>query len=159
MQEIIEELKRRGKLISTMESCTGGGVANAITNVSGSSSVIREAVVTYANEVKIKYGVDPKIIETYTVYSMETANSMSKAITEWTGSDYGIGVTGQINDPDPENIVDNSNKIYISVYDKENDKFYNRSLTALNATRQLNKDYIIDTIIDIMKSEVFNYGK
>ena len=151
MQEIVEELIKRNKTISTMESCTGGHIVDAITNIEGSSAILKFSAVTYSNEYKIKMGVSKDIIDTYTVYSMETANEMSKTISIFTNSNYGIGITGQINNVDPANIVDNSNKIYISVYDKDNDKFYNKEITALDSNRKTNKDYILDTVISIMK--------
>ena len=151
MQEIVEELIKRNKTISTMESCTGGHIVDAITNIEGSSAILKFSAVTYSNEYKIKMGVSKDIIDTYTVYSMETANEMSKTISIFTNSNYGIGITGQINNVDPANIVDNSNKIYISVYDKDNDKFYNKEITALDSNRKTNKDYILDTVVSIMK--------
>ena len=52
MEEIIEKLIKNNKTISTMESCTGGGVANAITNISGASEVLKFSAVTYSNELK-----------------------------------------------------------------------------------------------------------
>ena len=52
MQEVIELLKKKGLTISTMESCTGGGVVNALTNVPGASEVLQFSAVTYSNEYK-----------------------------------------------------------------------------------------------------------
>ncbi len=69
-KEIIEILTERNETIATMESCTGGGVANAITNIEGSSNVLKFSAVTYSNEYKIKMGVDSKVIDEYSVYSM-----------------------------------------------------------------------------------------
>jgi len=151
MKEIVEKLIELNKTISTMESCTGGGVANAITNIEGASSILKFSAVTYSNQYKIKMGVSEEIIDKYTVYSMETANEMSKNICIYTNSNYGIGITGQINRMDPANIVDNSNKIYISIYDNDNDKFYNKELIAVNDTRIKNKEIIIDNIINMLK--------
>ena len=68
MQQIINLLKEKNKTISTMESCTGGGVANAITNIEGASEVLRFCAVTYSNEYKIKMGVSEEVINTYSVY-------------------------------------------------------------------------------------------
>ena len=68
MKQIINLLKEKNKTISTMESCTGGGVANAITNIEGASEVLRYSAVTYSNEYKIKMGVSEEIINTYSVY-------------------------------------------------------------------------------------------
>ena len=155
MKEIVEELIKRGKTISTMESCTGGHVVDAITSIEGSSAVLKFSAVTYSNEFKIKMGVSEETIDLYTVYSMETAKAMSKAISEFTNSNYGVGVTGQINRVDPANIVDNSNQIYISVYDRDQEQYYTRTLTALDKPRKDNKDYILEQVEDIIKSDIF----
>ena len=93
MKEIIEKLTKLGKTISTMESCTGGGIANAITNIEGASEVLKFSAVTYSNEFKIKMGVSSKVIDKYSVYSMEVAKEMSKNISIFTSSNYGVGIT------------------------------------------------------------------
>ncbi len=93
MEKVVEKLRVLHKTISTMESCTGGGLANTITNVEGSSDVIKFSAVTYSNEFKIKMGVSKGVIDTYSVYSMETAMEMSKSICQFTNSDYGVGIT------------------------------------------------------------------
>ena len=54
MKEIVEKLIKLNKTISTMESCTGGYVANGITNIPGASSVFMFGAITYSNEYKIK---------------------------------------------------------------------------------------------------------
>ena len=72
-KKIIHLLQKQQKTIATMESCTGGGVVNAITNMEGASEVLHFSAVTYSNEYKIKMGVSKEIIDQYTVYSMETA--------------------------------------------------------------------------------------
>lgn len=151
MKNIVEKLTKLNKTIATMESCTGGGVANAITNVEGASTVLKFSAVTYSNEYKIKMGVSKDVINKYTVYSMETANEMSKNISLFANSNYGVGITGQINRTDPANVVDKNNEIYISIYDKDNDIFYNKALIALSDTRDNNKKYIIDNIINMLE--------
>lgn len=150
MKEIVELLIENNKTISTMESCTGGAVANSITNIEGASSVLKFSTVTYSNEFKIKMGVNKNIIDKYTVYSTETANEMSKNISKFSNSDYGIGITGQINKIDPNNITNENNKIYISIYDRDNDKYYNEVLTAINGARSENKEIIIDKIVEML---------
>ena len=150
MEELVNRLIELNKTISTMESCTGGGVANAITNIEGASSILKFSAVTYSNEYKIKMGVSKDVIDKYTVYSMETANEMSKNISMFSNSDYGVGITGQINRFDPANVVDNCNKIYISTYDRENDKFYERTITSIDDSRIKNKEMIIDDIKNML---------
>ena len=131
-----------------MESCTGGGVVNEITNVEGAGEVIKFSAVTYANDFKIKMGVNPEIINKYTVYSIETVEEMSKNIAFFANSDYGIGVTGKLNRADKRNLCGEDNIVYISIYDKEKDKFYNHRIVAEKSYRTENKNYIIETIID-----------
>ena len=147
MKEIIKKLIKKNKTISTMESCTGGGVANAITNISGASEVLKFSAVTYSNEFKIKMGVDANKIEKYTVYSKETAMEMSKNISLFTNSNYGIGITGKLNRQDKNNKFGSNNKVYISIYDKELDKFYNYNIIVDKKTRKENKQLIINFII------------
>ena len=48
-------------------------------------------------------GVNSELIEEYSVYSPEVAKDMARAITEYTNSNYGIGITGKLNKPDPNN--------------------------------------------------------
>ena len=150
-KNIVEKLIDKNKTISTMESCTGGGVANSITNIEGSSEILKFSAVTYSNEFKIKMGVDKNIIDKYTVYSIETAQEMSRNISDFTNSNYGVGITGQINRQDPNNITEEDNKIYISIYDKDNNKYYNETLIAINSSRSDNKEVIINKIVEMLK--------
>ncbi len=146
MQEIIEKLTKLGKTISTMESCTGGGVSNAITNIEGASEVFKYGAVTYSNEFKIKMGVSSEIIDKYSVYSMEVANEMSKSICLYTNSNYGIGITGKLNRVDRFNPYGEDNIVYISIYDSDNDKYYNKEIKTFKATREQNKKLVIKEI-------------
>jgi nicotinamide-nucleotide amidase len=151
MKEIIEILTRLNKTIATMESCTGGGIANAITNVEGSSEVLKFSAVTYANEYKIKMGVSKDVIDQYSVYSIEVANEMSKKISDFAQADYGIGVTGKLNRVDKHNLSGQDNLVYISIYDRDNNQFYNMSIKVTMISRQENKDLVIEKIINELK--------
>lgn len=152
MKEVVELLNKNNKTISTMESCTGGGVANAITNIEGSSSIFMFGAVTYSNEYKIKMGVNRNIIEKYSVYSMETAIEMSRSISAYTSSNYGVGITGKINKADPSNPYGEDNKIFISIYDKDNDRYHNEEITASSVSRSQNKEIIIKEITEMLLS-------
>lgn len=147
---LVELLTNNNKTISTMESCTGGGVANAITNIEGASEVLKFSAVTYSNEYKIKMGVNPDIIEKYSVYSIETANEMSEKISMFTNSDYGIGITGKLNIADKNNQIGLDNIVYISIYDSLNTKFYNESIKVSMKNRKENKELIIKYIANMM---------
>lgn len=150
MKKIIEKLTNLNKTISTMESCTGGGIANAITNIEGSSEVFKFSAVTYSNEYKIKMGVDKNIIDEYSVYSMETANEMSKNISNFTNSNYGVGITGKLNRVDRFNPYGLDNVVYISIYDKDNNKYYNSIVEAKLSTRKDNKELVINEVITLL---------
>ncbi len=150
MKEIIEKLTNLNKTISTMESCTGGGIANAITNIEGASEVFKFTAVTYSNEYKIKMGVDKNIIDEYSVYSMETANEMSKNISKFTNSNYGVGITGKLNRVDRFNPYGLDNVVYISIYDKDNNKYYNSIVEAKLSTRKDNKELVINEVIKLL---------
>lgn len=150
MQEIVEKLIKLNKTISTMESCTGGCVANTITNIEGSSEVFKFGAVTYSNEYKIKIGVSKNVIDKYTVYSIKTANEMSKKISDYTDSNYGIGITGKLNREDVNNMTNLNNIVYISIYDKDNDKFITQTLSVLECSRETNKEMIVRIIIKML---------
>ena len=103
MERIVKKLIELNKTISTMESCTGGGLANAITNIPDASRVIHGAVVTYSNEEKEKEGVSKELIDRYSVYSEEVAKDMAYNVSKTRNSDYGVGITGKLNKPDENN--------------------------------------------------------
>lgn len=152
MKEIIEILTKNKETISTMESCTGGGIANAITNIEGASEVFKYSAITYSNEYKIKMGINKKTIDKYTVYSKEVANEMSKCITDYTESDYGIGVTGKLNRVDKFNPYGEDNIVYISIYSKNKDKYYNATVECTESSRKDNKELVINTIVYLLKT-------
>lgn len=153
LKGIVKLLSKQNKTLATMESCTGGAIVNAFTNIDGSSNVIKYSAVTYSNEYKIKMGVDKDIIDKYTVYSMEVADEMSKAISLFACSDYGIGITGKLNKVDKSNPYGSNNIVFVSIYDRSNNKFYNSVIKVLKGTRSSNKEIILNKIIELL-SEV-----
>lgn len=157
MKEIVELLIKKHKTIATMESCTGGFIASSITDIEGASEVLRFSAITYSNEYKIKLGVSAKTIDTYSVYSMNVAREMAKNISEFAQSDYGIGITGKINRKDENNLFGDDNKIFYSIYDKENDKFYDYTLTAIDDTRFNNKVMIKNEFAESLLNVLTSY--
>jgi PncC family amidohydrolase len=128
-----------------MESCTGGGVANQITNIEGASNVLKFSAVTYSNEYKIKMGVSSEVIDKFSVYSMETAHEMARSISEFANSTYGIGITGKLNRADEANNYGLDNEVFVSIY--KNGKYYDLTKVVNKSTREENKQLIIDDII------------
>lgn len=150
MQEVINKLLNNHLTISTMESCTGGAISNAITNIPRSSEVFMYSAITYSNKFKIKMGVSKEIIDKYTVYSKEVANEMSINISKFTNSDYGIGITGKLNRVDINNPYGADNLVYISIYQKKNNTFYNDIVKCINDSRPGNKNLVIDKVVDML---------
>lgn len=154
MESLVQKLIAKEKTISTMESCTGGAFVNAITNISGSSLILKYSAVTYSNEYKIKMGVSKDLIDKYSVYSKEVANEMAKVISNFANSDYGIGITGKMGMPDPNNPYGDDNTVYISIYDKNKNKFYEFNFIANDISRKENKDSIVYFISQRLKEIV-----
>ena len=146
MKDVVNLLIEKKMTIATMESCTGGFVASSITDIDGSSNVLKFSAVTYSNEYKIKMGVSKEVIDKYSVYSMNVAREMAKNISDFASSDIGVGITGKINRVDENNLFGDDNKIYYAIYDKNSDKYYEYELIAINDTRLNNKKYIMENI-------------
>ena len=151
MKEIVERLIKLNRSISTMESCTGGYIVNAITNIPGASNILKYSCVTYSNEYKIKMGVDKRIIDKYSVYSMEVAKDMSLKISQYANSNYGIGITGKLLRADQNNDVGQDNEVYVSIYDKDNSLFFTAKISVYLDSREKNKELILKEVINLLK--------
>ena len=90
--KLIKKLILDKMTIGVMESCTGGAIADSITNIPGVSAIFIGGKVTYSEKSKIEAGVDSKVIDRYSVFSEEVALEMAKKIE----GDIGIGVTGNL---------------------------------------------------------------
>jgi nicotinamide-nucleotide amidase len=85
----------RKMTIAVAESCTGGLLCKRLTDIPGSSSYLKEGVVAYSNEAKIKYlGVREKILKQYGAVSGEAAAEMASGVLKESGADIGISITG-----------------------------------------------------------------
>lgn len=146
IRTLVKCLTEQNKTVATMESCTSGAVASAITDFPGASEVLKFSAVTYATDYKIKMGVDKDIIEQYTVYSKQTAHEMAYHIAEFANADYGVGITGKLNDQ--ENVVPTKdNRVDISIYVKQDGSYQDITLTVTEDTRRKNKKVIISIIV------------
>ncbi len=102
-RKLTEHLIKQKKTITTMESATSGQIASLITDTEGASAIMKGAFITYSNEAKILQGVPKEIIDTYSVYSKETAKAMAEAAQKAYQADISIGVTGTMGNVDPAN--------------------------------------------------------
>ena len=88
-------LLAKGLVMATAESCTGGGIAHALTAIPGSSEWFVGGMVTYANEWKHNYlGVKNKTLETYGAISEETVHEMLNGLCIRCGVPAGVAVSG-----------------------------------------------------------------
>uniref|UniRef100_UPI004029D902 competence/damage-inducible protein A n=1 Tax=Gemmiger formicilis TaxID=745368 RepID=UPI004029D902 len=94
-ETLVHTLKKKGLTIATAESCTGGMIAQRLTNVSGASEVFGFGFVTYWEQAKAKMiGVDPAVIAKYNVVSAPVAAQMALGAAEAAGADIAVSVTG-----------------------------------------------------------------
>jgi nicotinamide-nucleotide amidase len=92
---VVRLLTKRNQTLATAESCTGGLIANRITNVPGASSVFIAGYVCYANRVKVNMlGVDPKLVESHGAVSESVARALAEHARACAGSDYALATTG-----------------------------------------------------------------
>ena len=152
IEKLVHELTEKKLTISFMESASGGGLANAVTNVEGASEVLGFSAVTYSNEFKIKMGVPQDVILKYTVYSIETAREMARSIKEFSHSSIGVGVTGKLNRVDKYNLYGDDHVVFVAVLYQE--KFYEYSYRAQKKNKKENKEdlilYIGERILEIL---------
>jgi nicotinamide-nucleotide amidase len=92
---VVKKLIAACKTIVTAESCTGGMIANRITNVSGSSEVFLNGWVTYSNDSKMKQlGVCAETLKKFGAVSEEVAREMAECARQRSGADYALSATG-----------------------------------------------------------------
>jgi len=92
---LLELCKKKRLTVATAESCTGGLVSGAISEISGSSAVLDRGVVTYSNEAKQQLlGVTPATIDVYGAVSKECAEEMAKGALAHTQVDLAVSITG-----------------------------------------------------------------
>jgi len=96
MEEVVVKLARsRGLKLATAESCTGGLVANRITDVPGASEVFLGGWVTYSNEAKVRdLEVSEDSLRKYGAVSAAVAGEMAQGARKRSGADWAVSVTG-----------------------------------------------------------------
>ena len=94
-RRVVEQNARLGRRVALAESCTGGLVAAALTEVPGSSAVLDRGFVTYSNESKQdELGVSNDIIETFGAVSIACVWAMAQGALNRSGADVAVAVSG-----------------------------------------------------------------
>jgi nicotinamide-nucleotide amidase len=92
---LLELCRARGLKIATAESCTGGLVAGALTDIAGSSEVVDRGFVTYSNEAKQQMlGVSAQTLRDHGAVSRETAEAMARGALGKANADMVVAITG-----------------------------------------------------------------
>jgi nicotinamide-nucleotide amidase len=92
---VLDAFRKRGWMLATAESCTGGLIAGALTEVAGSSDVVDRGFVTYSNEAKADMlGVPAELIATQGAVSAAVAAAMARGAVERSRAEVAVAVTG-----------------------------------------------------------------
>jgi nicotinamide-nucleotide amidase len=92
---VIEQNRAAGRRVAVAESCTGGLVAAALTEIAGSSDVFETGFVTYSNEAKMaQLGVSDEVLETFGSVSVAAAWAMAQGAINRSGADVAVAITG-----------------------------------------------------------------
>ena len=93
--DLLDRAKAQGMMITTAESCTGGMVAAALTDIPGSSAVVERGFVTYTNTAKQEMlGVRADTLETYGAVSEEVAQEMANGALQNSRAQLAVSITG-----------------------------------------------------------------
>jgi nicotinamide-nucleotide amidase len=94
-RQVLAACEERGIMLATAESCTGGMIAAALTDIAGSSTVVDRGFVTYSNEAKMEMlGVRPETLEAHGAVSRETALEMAAGALANSRAGIAVSVTG-----------------------------------------------------------------
>ena len=92
---VVDANRAIGRRISVAESCTGGLVSAALTEIPGSSEIFESGYVTYSNDAKLDMlKVSSDVLETFGAVSIATAWSMAQGALEQSGADVAVAITG-----------------------------------------------------------------
>lgn len=149
LEEVVGRLiKERGLRISVAESCTGGGLANRLTNINGSSTFFERGLITYSNAAKVELlNVAEDLILEKGAVSAEVAMQMAEGVKATSGTDIGISLTGIMG---PSGAVINKpvGTVYIGYCD---DKICTSKRFQFGEDRLLNKDRATQAALEMIR--------
>lgn len=94
-RQVLEACQQRGLMVASAESCTGGLVAAALTDIAGSSAVFERGFVTYSNEAKVDMlGVSLQTLEAHGAVSAPTAAEMARGALRHSRAQIAVSITG-----------------------------------------------------------------
>jgi nicotinamide-nucleotide amidase len=143
-EAVYKLLLEKNKTWCTAESCTGGSIADAITNIKGSSSVFKGSIIAYSNEVKINVlGVAAHLIERHTATSELVAIEMASQVLKICKTDYSISITGNLEKTEQEEAF-----AWIAVCNKDSHKSIK---VPLPYDRIKNKELAVNVALNFLR--------
>lgn len=149
-EKVVKVLNKKGLVLATAESCTGGLISKKITDVSGSSSVFNCGIVSYSNEIKEKVlGVQHKTLETFGAVSEQTVREMVKGVLKISGADVAVSVSG-IAGPNSDNTEKPVGLIFLAVSNGEDTQVKQLNNTFTENIRENNRNSASDEALKMI---------
>ncbi|MDX1950364.1 MAG: CinA family protein [Rickettsiales bacterium] len=153
-EEIIEKASLSNSMIALAESCTGGLISSALTEIAGSSKVLDRCAVTYSNLAKQQMlDVKPETLEKFGAVSEETSREMALGIMAKSQAKYGFSVTG-IAGPNGCSEQKPVGLVYIAFADKltgRNKSFKHNFLGSRNEIRLQAVEEVLKLVLEIIR--------
>ncbi len=151
-ENIVKYLYENGSKITFAESCTGGLLSKFITDVSGASAVYDGGIVTYANEMKMRFlGVDKNVLDVYGAVSKQCAEQMAEGVRHIFGADIAVSVTG-IAGPGGATEGKPIGLVYVGIADKNGVKVY--KLMCVNNGRDGVRMQTVKTVCRLLEEKL-----
>ena len=151
-RSLCSALLRAGKTLATAESCTGGGIAKALTELPGSSAVFLGGAVTYTDAMKkALLGVPQELFDIHTAVSASCAKAMAEGIRERTGACLAVSATGYAG-PGGGTEQDPVGTVYIGIASPRT-CFAERFSAPTNATRREIREAVILRALELLLQE------
>lgn len=152
LEEVVARLlEERGFTLAVAESCTGGMIANMLTNVNGSSKFFERGVVSYSNGSKVELlKVDEEMITKNGAVSFQVARQMAEGIKAVSGTDIGLSVTGIMG---PTGAVGDKpvGLAFIGICD---DKVCTAKKVIFGSNRLINKERTAQAALDVLRKHI-----
>ena len=146
----------RSATIGLAESCTGGLLANWLTNVAGSSAYFLFSGVTYSNQAKIDVlGVKPETLEAFGAVHEETARQMAEGVRRVAGSTYGLSTSGIAG---PDGGTEDKPVGTVCIGYAGPDRSFGRRLYFPFGKRLMNKKIFAMAALDILRKALLGLG-
>jgi nicotinamide-nucleotide amidase len=160
-KKLIEVLTTQGLKITTVESCTGGALASAITDIPGASAIFERGYVTYSTRAKesLAYtafrGVPmAKAILEHTVYSHAVAAEMALIGCLNAEADIGGGIKGTISREDPANPKTPVGEVYIAIQILQGAPYLGHIIVPSILTRGEAKQLVVQGVLEMLIREL-----